>query len=90
MNRVFRHLVGVGLVVGVVLLPGDGANAFLYYVVDDTAVVWAGATSLRYLSPTTFPPDSDAELLILESMGLWNIVPDAAFEYTASRLDQDY
>ncbi len=90
MNRAFRYLVGIGLVLSVVLLSGDGANGFLYFVVDDAPVVWPGATSERYLSPTSFPPESAAETLIAESMFLWKDVRDAAFEYRAFRLDQDY
>ncbi|MFQ5591012.1 MAG: CARDB domain-containing protein [Phycisphaerae bacterium] len=72
------------------MTQNDRAVAFLYYVVNGTPVVWPGATSQRDLSPTSFPPGSDAEVLILESMGLWNIVPGADFEFTAVRLDQDY
>ena len=78
------------LLLGVCLLRGDRADGFAYFTVESTVVVWAGAESLRFMSPSSFPADSDAELLLLESMGLWNIVPDSDFTYSASRLDQDY
>lgn len=77
-------------ITALILASGDSLKAFRAYEFEGSLVVWPGAQSDRYLSPTTFPYDSLAETLVLESMGLWNIVPGAGFEYSAYRLDQDY
>ena len=68
----------------------DRAGAFSYFVFNGVPVTWSGGVSLRFLSPSTFPPGSVAEQHILEAMGLWNIVPASPFQYNYSTLDQDY
>ncbi len=60
------------------------------FVVDGVKVVWSSGESVRYLSPSTFPPGSATELLIFEAMALWNIVPAADFEYFFAPLEQDF
>ncbi|UCE61443.1 MAG: matrixin family metalloprotease [Phycisphaerales bacterium] len=90
MKRRFPYFVCLAMVGSITLLRGDGTEGFYYYDIGEGPVVWATPGSERYLSPTTFPWDSDAETLALESMGLWNIVPGSDFAYTVYRLDQDY
>ncbi|MCB9855142.1 MAG: matrixin family metalloprotease [Phycisphaerales bacterium] len=65
-------------------------HAFSWFQAGSVNVVWPGAQSIRYLSPSTFPPGSETDVLILESMVLWNIVPGSVFEYSYIRNDQDY
>lgn len=72
------------------LSGADRTGAFSYFLSDGEPVVWVGNQSVRDLSPTTFPPGSVAEAHILGAMGLWNLVPSCAFEYTYFPLDQDY
>ncbi len=62
---------------------------YSYFEANNATVVWAGAQSLRYLSPSTFPPGSITETQIIEAMSLWNIVPDSTFVYSYSTLAQD-
>ena len=66
------------------------ASAFSYYIVDGWPVIWDGSGSVRFLSPSTFPPGSETDQLIRAAMGEWNFAPATAFAYTYSRLDQDY
>ena len=48
----------------------DRVTGYSYFVDADVPVIWPAGQSIRYLSPTTFPEGSVAELHILEAMGL--------------------
>ncbi len=78
------------LILGAGLIPSDRADAFSWFQLGGVDVVWPGSTSLRYLSPTTFPVGSDTDILIQEAMGLWGLVPTCDFAYSFVRADQDY
>ncbi len=65
-------------------------TAFSYFQYGGVKVVWAGAQSLRYLSPSTFPANSDPDIHFRSAMGLWNLVPACTFEYFYQRLTQDF
>lgn len=85
-----RCLAGV-LSVGVFLCADlPNSHAYNYYLYDGAKVVWSQQQAIRYLSPGTFPPGSEAEALIVEVLGHWNQVPASNFVYGASRLDADY
>jgi hypothetical protein len=71
------------------LAPAGAAHAFSIFDVGGQPVVWASKSSIRDLSPTTFPPGSELELLFLGAMGLWNIVPSTDFTYQYFSLPQD-
>lgn len=71
-------------------IAGDRLDAFSWFQYGPYDVVWIGAESTRYLSPSTFPPGSDPDVMILESMGLWGIVPSCDFEYSYIRNAQDF
>lgn len=80
-------------VIAAAVVGGIGAGqaqAFSLFLFNGQPVVWIGATADRYLSPTTFPEGSDAETMVLESMGLWTIIPGAQFTYNAFRNPQDF
>jgi len=79
-----------GLMFASTQVGGDRVDAFSWFQSGGFDVAWVGAESTRYLSPTTFPPGSEVDTLILESMGLWNIVPACDFNYSFIRNDQDY
>lgn len=64
-----------------VCTSGDRAAGYSYFLYSGQKVIWAGAESVRYLSPTTFPPGSDAQYLLVGAMGLWNLVPESDFLY---------
>jgi len=68
----------------------SSAHAFSWFTFGPSTVIWPTAQSTRYLSPSTFPIDSDTDLLIRESMVLWNIVPGAVFTYDFIRNEQDF
>ncbi len=90
MSKPIRLILAV-LIVGIAgWIPGDRVEAFSWFQVGGVDVIWPGATSLRYLSPSTFPAGSDTDILIQESMGLWGIVPACDFAYSFVRADQDY
>ncbi len=72
------------------LLPGHRADGFSYFNIGGVNVVWPGGLSVRYLSPSTFPIDSDPYSHYLASMGLWNLVPASDFEYQYILADQDF
>ncbi len=71
------------------LLSHHRTNAFSIYLIDGGKVVWPGGQAVRYLSPSSFPPDSAAEAVIIQALSLWNIVPATSFQYAVNRLDQD-
>lgn len=83
-----RALVVLLSIVSLAVAPR--AYAFKWFQAGGMDVVWPGGQSIRYLSPSTFPEGSDTDLLILESMVLWNIIPGSVFEYSYIRNDQDY
>ncbi len=79
------------LLVAVLLLAwAPAARAFSYYNIGGANVVWAGAFSQRYLSPSTFPPGGVTTELYGGALGLWMIVPSADFTYAGTINDQDY
>ncbi len=84
-----RRCVVVAIMATLFVIP-QNAHAFSWFQVGGFDVVWPGAESVRYLSPSTFPPGGETDILILESMVLWNIVPGSVFEYSYIRADQDY
>ncbi|HNO78462.1 MAG TPA: matrixin family metalloprotease [Phycisphaerae bacterium] len=71
-------------------VAGHRADGFSYFQVGGINVVWQGGLSVRYLSPSTFPIDSGPDIHYLASMGLWNLVPAADFEYQYIHADQDF
>lgn len=90
MKKYSRHFASIALAGGLLLLSHERVTGYSYFVDDVAAVIWPTGQSIRYLSPTTFPEGSVAELHILEAMGLWNIIPDTDFEYSFIRNDQDF
>jgi len=96
MNLAFRYRAGQrpAIAFAAVLLAfrlgGDRADGFSYFQVGGQNVIWSGAQSVRYLSPTTFPPGSVTELHYLAGMGLWNLAPKSNFEYFYSTNPQDF
>ncbi len=91
MRLAFRtRLIGLYCAALVALPPPHRAVAYSFYQAAGMNIVWPGGQSVRYLSPSTFPEGSVTELLILEAMALWNVVPSTNFEYVYSRLDQDF
>jgi hypothetical protein len=88
-RRLSRSLMMM-LIVACCFVSGHRAKGFSYFQVGGVNVVWTGGLSIRYLSPTTFPEGSDPDIHYLASMGLWNLVPAADFEYQYIRADQDY
>lgn len=90
MKRGCRTLVLLLVAIGGAFIAGDRARGFSFFQSGGFIVLWPGAQSLRYLSPSTFPPGSDPDNHILAAMGLWNSVPASDFVYSYSRLDQDY
>lgn len=74
------------------LVAGDPCRtgAHSYYLVGGLPVTWYGNQCTRYLSPSTFPPNSDPDVQIRSAMGEWNRVPASSFAYGYVRLDQDY
>ena len=78
------------LALGLALLPGQPAGGFSYFQYGGTTVIWAGAQSVRYLSPSTFPPESDTDILYRAAMGLWMLVPSADFQYSYVHSPEDY
>lgn len=75
---------------GGLMALSDRAAGFSWFQFGGQNVIWTGAASTRYLSPSTFPPGSDPDTMILESMGLWNIVPSCNFNYSYIRNAQDF
>lgn len=92
MTRFHRKLTVFAMTLAVIALVAvnDRTDAFTWFQYGPYDVVWIGAASTRYLSPSTFPPGSGPDDMILESMGLWNIVPACDFEYDYFRNAQDY
>ncbi|NOX57428.1 MAG: matrixin family metalloprotease [Planctomycetes bacterium] len=72
------------------LLSSDRTDAFTFFQVGGVTVVWPGALSVRYLSPSTFPEGSDPDRHYLAAMGLWNLVPASDFEYQFIRAAEDF
>jgi len=72
------------------LIGGDHAAGYTWFQVGGQKVIWAGNQSVRYLSPSTFVPNSDPDVLYRSAMGLWSDVPRANFTYYFIRSDQDY
>lgn len=85
-----RHVIVVACLCVVGMIGATKARAARVYQYDGQYVVWADKECVRYLSPSSFPEGSLNEVLILESMGLWNIIPASDFLYFYSPLDQDY
>lgn len=85
MRRTLQHILAPCLVAA----AAPGALAFSWYQAGGVNVVWPGNESIRALSPTTFPPGSDIETLILGAMGLWNIVPSTDFTYSYATLSDE-
>jgi hypothetical protein len=71
-------------------LPTDPAGGFSYFVYGSQVVVWSNHQSLRYMSPSTFPPGGDTDILYLNALGLWMLVPSANFQYSYYHLPEDY
>ncbi len=70
-------------------LHSEQVFGFSYFQVNGQNIVWPGGQSLRYLSPSTFPPDSAPDLHYREGMGLWTIVPACTFAYSFARPSED-
>lgn len=57
------------------------ATAYSWFQYGGYDVVWASNQSLRFMSPSTFPPASATETLYLNALGLWMLVPSSDFAY---------
>ncbi len=68
----------------------SAASAHSYYVLDGQPIRWFGNRCVRFLSPATFPPGSEADLHVRSAMGEWNRVAGTSFVYSFVRPDQDY
>ncbi len=68
----------------------DRAWAFSYYQVGGQNVIWQGHQSIRYLSPGTFPVNSDPDLQYRAAMASWSVVPKALFTYYFIRNTQEF
>ena len=90
MRPAFRSVTLSVAAIGLLLVTGDRAPGFSYFVVGSQAVIWPSAQALRYLSPTAFPAGSAADVLIREAMGQWSSVPACDFQYFFSRPAQDF
>ncbi len=88
MNRFCRVKALAGALA--VLMACASARAFSHYTFGAATIIWPGATSTRYLSPSVFPQGSETEQLYLSGMGLWEIVPGAVFNFDVFRNDQDF
>lgn len=75
---------------GIALLVAAHAAGFAWFEFGGAVVVWPGNTTIRYLSPTTFPPGDPLLDQFAAAMGEWSIVPGADFAYTYEVNDQDY
>jgi hypothetical protein len=89
MKRV-RALLSMAAASGLLLTLQHRAEAFSFFQYGGQVVVWPGAEAVRWLSPSTFPPNSDIDLLFRGAMGLWNIVPLCDFQYAYARSPQDF
>ncbi|MGB0714695.1 MAG: CARDB domain-containing protein [Phycisphaerae bacterium] len=78
------------IVLIVAALPTSFAHAYSFYTYGADVVVWPGSQCFRYLSPTTFPPDSQSELAAIGTMVEWSVVPGCTFAYGYETSDQDY
>lgn len=90
--RRHRHLrITTAAMLGAALLPLSEQRiaAFSYYLLGGEAVVWSGASSVRFLSPSTFPPGGEVETQFLSAMAEWNLVSGADFNYSFVRLAED-
>ena len=56
-----RQLAIVLGLVGALWIGGDRTDGYSYYQLGGVNVVWTGAQSVRYLSPSTFPEGSVTE-----------------------------
>ncbi len=72
------------------LLTTSSALGASWYTIGGQIVRWSGKQSIRALSPSTFPPNSDIFDLILGSMVLWNIVPSTKWTYSYAMLPEEY
>ncbi len=90
MTRRVRQSALVLLSTLALLVTQPPAGGYSYFTWGGVKVTWYGNQSLRYLSPTTFPPNSATDLLYRNAMGLWGLVPGANFTYFYQRLPQDY
>jgi hypothetical protein len=81
MRHGIKRVILVAATAATLWIGGDRARGFSWYQFGGYDVVWMGAESVRYLSPTSFPEGSDVQYLLLGGMGLWNLVPASEFEY---------
>ena len=89
-SKYFSRSLLMVLIAAFCFVSGHRADGFTFFQVGGINVVWTGGLSGRYMSPTTFPEGSGPDLHYLASMGLWNLVPAADFEYQYIRADQDF
>jgi hypothetical protein len=87
MNRLHTLHLAAALAASALSASAFSYSWFQYGGID---VVWPGGQSVRWLSPTTFPEGSETDTLILASMGAWNLVPAADFEFFYDRPPQDF
>jgi hypothetical protein len=89
-KRYRRRVILLLLAAGFLLIDRPQTSAHSYYLVNGQPVVWRNGQCTRFLSPSTFPPQSDPDLQIRSAMGEWNRVAGSNFTYGFVRLDQDY
>lgn len=68
---------------GVLCMVAPKASAYSWYTVNGVPVIWPTATDTRWLSAATFPPGSEAEIIVLAAAGAWNITGGSSWVYTA-------
>ncbi|MFQ5490208.1 MAG: putative Ig domain-containing protein [Phycisphaerae bacterium] len=90
MSAIRRIWAVAALLLCTVCLTGDRAGAYNWFQVGGVDLIWPGNQSARWLSPTTFPPNSDISNLMVNAMGLWGIVPGANFTYFYGHSSQDF
>ena len=81
---------GLILLAAIIGLAPRTAHAYSYYLYGPYVVVFDPPEDIRYLSPSTFPPGGDTEMLILGAIGLWNMVPGSDFAFSYYTLPEDY
>jgi hypothetical protein len=75
--------------VSLLFIGGQHSAGYSYYLLGALPVVWLNPGSVRFLSPATFPSDSEPDLLVRSAMGAWNLVPAANFAYSYFRPAED-
>jgi len=90
MKSPLRRLAVSVAALGMVWFAGHRAPGYSWFQYGGVDVVWPGAQSVRYLSPSTFPPGSTPHTHYLAATGLWNLVPACDFVFYYADLAEDW